>query len=64
MKKAYFIFLSLLSIISYGQEAKQDTLYVATQSYGDSVVVRWAPGSTHLWKVANKVGYYVERKKN
>lgn len=28
----------------------------------DSVVLRWAPGTPHGWRVANRTGYVVERK--
>lgn len=65
MKTFVTIMLSLfLTIALKAQSVKQDTIYSTTQAYKDSVVLRWAPGSTHLWKVANKIGYKIERKKS
>lgn len=65
MKTILTLLISLFLVAGLkAQSVKQDTIYITTQAYKDSVVVRWAPGSTHLWKVANKVGYKVERKKS
>ena len=36
-------------------------LQVIARSYGDSVVLRWAPGLATLWYFANKSGYVVTR---
>jgi hypothetical protein len=36
-------------------------LHVRAKSYGDSVVLRWAPSSPPSWKVYNRIGYIVER---
>lgn len=64
MRKIVILLLSFSFIVATkAQPVNQDTIFVITQAYQDSVVVRWVPGSAHLWKVANKVGYKVERKK-
>lgn len=63
--KTLLTFLLLTSAVAaQSQSVKQDTIYITSQAYPDSIVLRWAPGSTHLWKVANKVGYKVERRKS
>ena len=36
-------------------------LYIIGRSYGDSVVLRWAPASAGLWYFANKSGYSLIR---
>ncbi len=35
---------------------------VIAKSFGDSVVIRWAPDSPELWQLGNKYGYFIERK--
>lgn len=37
------------------------TLHVMSQSYGDSVVLRWAPSNAPSWRAYNRIGYIVER---
>lgn len=37
------------------------TLRVMAQSYGDSVVLRWAPSNAPSWRAYNRIGYIVER---
>src|SRR5687768_13725209 len=63
------ITMMIVLIVSIGSGYAQnqpkvspDTIYVATQSYGDSIVLRWAPGSIALWQFGNKLGYKVERR--
>ena len=63
MKTLAIILFMAASSLAAAQTAKPDTIYLVTLSYGDSIVLRWAPGSTHLWKVANRNGYRIERKK-
>ncbi len=36
-------------------------LVIIGKSYGDSVVLRWAPGNSILWKYSNKYGYVITR---
>ncbi|MCX7929424.1 MAG: hypothetical protein N2663_01710 [Chlorobi bacterium] len=36
-------------------------LRLLVQSYGDSVVLRWAPSNAPAWRVYNRIGYIVER---
>lgn len=55
-----------------GAQAAPDTLtphdpgftriMVAARADKDSVVLRWAPGTPHGWRVANRTGYVVERR--
>ncbi len=55
-----------------GAQAAPDTLtphdpgftriMVAARADRDSVVLRWAPGTPHGWRVANRTGYVVERR--
>ncbi len=40
---------------------KPHNLQVIARSYGDSVVLRWAPAKATLWYFANKSGYQVVR---
>lgn len=37
------------------------TLHLRAQSYGDSVVLRWAPSNAPAWRAYNRIGYHVER---
>lgn len=37
-------------------------IMVAARADKDSVVLRWAPGTPHGWRVANRTGYVVERR--
>ncbi|MBC7919964.1 MAG: hypothetical protein H7Z75_02645 [Ferruginibacter sp.] len=41
--------------------AKPRALYLIGQSYGDSVVLRWAPREPIFWKAANQGGYLIRR---
>ena len=36
-------------------------LKLLAQSYGDSVVLRWAPSNAPAWRAYNRIGYHVER---
>lgn len=45
-----------------GQETPLPQLHLITQSYGDSIVLRWAPNTYWLWQTGNKYGYKIERK--
>ncbi|MEO9022512.1 MAG: hypothetical protein ABI237_08295 [Ginsengibacter sp.] len=59
------VLLLLLSIqSSYGQKKNSIThlsLRAMAKAYGDSVVIRWAPGSATAWKLCNDSGYQVIR---
>ncbi len=39
----------------------QNIVEIKSKVYGDSVVLRWTPKNELYWKVANQVGYIVER---
>jgi hypothetical protein len=43
------------------EELFHPRLHLLTQSYGDSVVLRWAPSNAPGWRVYNRIGYHVER---
>jgi len=53
--------------IGLAQKVKSDSLppsrnlQLIARSYGDSVVLRWAPAKATLWYFANKSGYSVIR---
>ena len=42
-------------------DSLQKNLVMIAQSYGDSIVLRWAPTSYHIWSLGNKYGYVLER---
>jgi uncharacterized protein len=52
-------FLSAFSTLS--QDVPKDEIKVITRSYGDSIVVRWAPTTPVSWQLLNQYGYRVER---
>lgn len=72
-KRALLLLWLLLPAALYAQGIKTDTvaneqrqpqafsIYVLARSYGDSVVVRWAPDDYVPWKFLNAYGYMVER---
>ncbi len=49
------------SILSQQQDPLRSQLYVIAKSYGDSVLIRWAPDKPVAWQLGNKAGYRVER---
>jgi hypothetical protein len=67
----YFLLASTISFMAFAQttparqdsfpEAKPRALYMLAHSYGDSVVLRWAPREATFWKAANRTGYIVRR---
>ncbi len=77
IKRSFFMLFFLPAFLSaIAQEAKrkdsgknnqptpkiyQAAILVQAKSYGDSVVVRWAPTSAWAWSTLNKTGYVVER---
>jgi uncharacterized protein len=65
MKKVVF-HMALLCFISgcMHAQAQGDVIHeikVLTRSYGDSIVIRWAPTSPISWKLLNRYGYRIER---
>jgi len=38
------------------------SIHIFAQSYGDSIVVRWAPGTSSLWLLSQKNGYRLRRR--
>ena len=72
MKAKTIIFILPLLIIlmheeGYSQVGKQKAqpftahLQLSARSYGDSIVLRWAPDAPGAWTTANKYGYVIER---
>lgn len=54
--------LFLLSTVRvFSQDAPKDEIKVITRSYGDSIVIRWAPTTPVAWQLLNQYGYRVER---
>jgi fibronectin type 3 domain-containing protein len=52
--------------VSLGTNIPRDpgfaTIAVIARTYQDSVVLRWAPSTPHGWRIANRLGYIVERR--
>jgi hypothetical protein len=42
-------------------DSLQNDLVMIARSYGDSIILRWAPTSYHVWQLGNKHGYVLER---
>ncbi len=72
MKSKTVIFILPLLVIllqaeGYSQNGKQKAqpftaqLQLSAKSYGDSIVLRWAPDAPGAWTTANKYGYVIER---
>ena len=72
IKNCYFklllsvILLSIsITCIAQGAKKTKDTsvakILVAARNYGDSIVVRWAPGNAVLWMHSNNKGYLFKR---
>ncbi|MEZ4828389.1 MAG: hypothetical protein R3C61_19175 [Bacteroidia bacterium] len=61
------LFISLLTGLFLSLKAQdtdslhQSSLAVIGKSYGDSIVLRWAPVSAGLWAISNQQGYTIER---
>jgi len=69
--KIKLCFLILLSVIAAGvlaqsePEQADDTeirIRVMVRSYGDSIVLRWAPDEAAVWSIINRYGYNVTRR--
>jgi fibronectin type 3 domain-containing protein len=54
------------SSVSLGSSIPRDpgfaTIAVIARAYQDSVILRWAPSTPHGWRIANRLGYIVERR--
>jgi fibronectin type 3 domain-containing protein len=70
-KKIYILLLVFLLVFSsvFSQipepeyAKKQITLQIIGKSFGDSVLIRWAPSYTQAWLMGNKAGYNLFRYK-
>lgn len=54
----FFLILSTYSLI--GQELTGNIGFFA-RSYGDSIILRWAPGNASIWEHAKKSGYRISK---
>jgi uncharacterized protein len=69
--KIKLCFLILLSLIAAGALAQNEPeqadeteirIRVLARSYGDSIVLRWAPEEAAVWSIINRYGYNVTRR--
>lgn len=44
-----------------GRSQTQHKISAIARAYGDSIVLRWAPGSAVAWEAANRNGFLIER---
>lgn len=61
-----YLFFLCFGLVAVAQQPnadlfKKNTLIVKMKNTGDSVLLRWQPSNEMLWRVANQVGYRVER---
>jgi hypothetical protein len=63
MKKVSFILFFAISISVFAQQKNEIKPAVAAiaKSFGDSIIIRWAPNTPMAWKLSNKDGYVIER---
>lgn len=64
LKIALFVFVGLIHIGLMGQDGqnpRKSEIFVIAKSYGDSIVLRWAPDKASAWMLGNSYGYLVER---
>lgn len=62
----YILFLISLFVLSgnsivYAQKDESSSIMVLAQSFGDSVIIRWAPSKASDWRLLNNYGYRLER---
>jgi fibronectin type 3 domain-containing protein len=75
MKYLFFFLLTFCTLAASAQKktarhipapTKMDTLHISlhlkAQNYGDSIVVRWAPGNSVSWLLSQKNGFLLKRK--
>ncbi len=55
------VFFQIGSISSIKVFAQQSAIAVKAKSFGDSVVIRWAPTTPEAWEKLNSFGYRIER---
>lgn len=67
MKKIFSIIILIVLVqVARGQEtdstqSSDPAIMALAKSYGDSIVLRWAPSTSALWAIANQYGYIIER---
>lgn len=61
MKRILIAALLLCQCVQAQQVKKEHFIAALADGRTDSIVVRWAPGSTYLWQLGNKYGYKLER---
>ena len=75
MKYLFFLLLTFCTLAAFAQKKttrqiqapkKIDSLHISlhlkAQNYGDSIVVRWAPGNSVSWLLSQKNGFLLKRK--
>jgi hypothetical protein len=60
---SYILLFFVISISSFAQQKNEVKPAVAAiaKTFGDSIIIRWAPNTPMAWKLSNKDGYVVER---
>lgn len=53
--------IAILPVMVAAQEVGHSQLKLLSQSYGDSIVLRWAPTTPLAWRLLNRYGYRLER---
>lgn len=61
MKRILIAALLFCQCVQAQQVKKEHFIAALADGRTDSIVVRWAPGSTYLWQLGNKYGYKLER---
>ncbi len=68
MKKYCIVFFYIIifkAFTSFAQDSlanQTKDLYMISRSYGDSIVLRWAPSTANHWQIANHYGYKLQRR--
>ena len=61
MKRILIAAILFCQCVQAQQVKKEHFIAALADGRTDSIVVRWAPGSTYLWQLGNKYGYKLER---
>lgn len=62
IKRIILLLMTTLLFVSYGWAADSKDIVVLSFNHGDSVSLRWAPGSEELFHRSVKSGYLVQRR--
>ncbi len=67
MKFRYVFLFIILSVLfsdiqaQVGESLEKQNIRVIARSFGDSIILRWAPSSSEAWVSGNSNGYMIER---